>query len=121
MALKKLKSRFLRRVKKPEIGSNLTLQVDATDFSMLANLVIVFVENRQNYFDNPLSYVIAKGMMRKLYMYAGKLRLNYAEGLALHGLVSAALRAAESYPESDSTFKMFLRSLFVRIDDLLTL
>lgn len=121
MALKKLKSRLLKRVRKPEIGANLTLQLDATDFSMLANLAIVFVENRQNYYLNPVSYVIAKKMLPKLHMYTGKLRLNYAEGLVLHGLLSAALKAAEGYPQSTSTFNMFLRSLFVRIDDLLTL
>jgi len=121
MPFKSLKSKILKPKPKPEVGANLTLQVDSTDFSMLANLVIVFVEDRQHYYDNPLSYVIAKGMLRKLHLYTGKLRLSYAEGLVLHGLLSVSLAATEQYPDSAKTFNLFLRSLFVRLDNLLTL
>lgn len=121
MPFKSLKSKILKPKPKPEIGANLTLQVDSTDFSMLASLTLAYLENRQNYYLNPVGYVIAKKMMPKLHAYTGKLRLSYAEALVLHDLLSVALAAVEQYPDSAKTFNLFLRSLFVRFDSLLTL
>lgn len=86
---------------------------------MLAALVEAFLKDRKNYYINPVSYVVALGLRKKLVIYAGKLRLSYAEGLVLHGLLATSIANAERYP--DTTFCMFLRSIFLRIDDLLTL
>ena len=115
MTLKQKKSRLLKLVEKPEIGSRIAVKMSDYERATLGELLANFLSSRQQYYDNPVAYAILLELSRRIRLLSEVQRFSYAEALAVYGLVGIALEA--QVPER----QIVLQSIYVKLDQKLIL